>query len=66
MGIRAVGIFAIVSLTERHPIVFIKLRVLRLCGANANLQYRDPIVIGRPPPVRGKHITHSNSHIPSR
>ena len=35
MGIRAVGIFAIVSLTERHPIVFIKLRVLRLCGANA-------------------------------
>ncbi len=30
MGIRAVGTLAIVSLTERHPIVFIKLRVLGL------------------------------------
>ena len=41
-------------------------RFPRLCGANLlGLPcYRRPI--GRPPPVRGKHITHSNSHIPSR
>ena len=58
MGIRAVGTLAIVSLTERHPIVFIKLRVLGLVVAfQVSVLQGTLMLSGRPghfaPQLRG-------------